>query len=118
MTFFFQRTQCVLETCLLTKKRFIYTDSYKYAGNVIKYTVLVLEAVKLTFLYHQSVAERKQMVKTVISVFTFITIKILCLQGVKFSLSPLILTVVDRVTDPVLEVKKQQLREEKGFALG
>ena len=70
----------------------MYAESYKYVGNVIKYTVLILETVKLIFLYHPSLAERKGMVKTVISVFT---IKIICLQGVKFSLSPLTLTVVE-----------------------
>lgn len=120
VTFFFQRTQNTLETCLLTKKIFIFIKlwiCYVYNQNT---EFLFLRRVKLIFTISSEHWRKERDAENVVtSVSTIITTETICLHGFKSqNFPPLTLTVVDRVISLILEVKKQKLREDKCLALG
>lgn len=102
---------------MLTKKRFMFTESYKHARHIVlvqNIFFLLLRRVKIIFtLSSQHYRKQRDGKNIVISVSTIITVKIICLHGFNSQgLSPLILAAVDMVINPILEVKKQKPRKE------
>ena len=84
VSFLFQRTLKTSETRLLTENH-LYLQDFKYdIGTELEYTVIVLGEVKLIFTSSSEHCRKERDSKnTVISVFTIITVKIICWHGFK-----------------------------------